>query len=66
MLVDIRLERSDASLTLPEALAAELACCLERFLDGTADEGIMSRAHTVVEVWKDFASDGLRPLTTTG
>ncbi len=33
------------------ALTEELAACLERFLDGTADEGTMSRARRAMDVW---------------
>ncbi len=36
----------------PIPLAAELASCLERFLEGTADEGTMSRSRSAVDAWR--------------
>jgi hypothetical protein len=33
------------------ALTDELASCLERFLEGTADEGTLSRGRRALEAW---------------
>lgn len=34
-----------------EVLTDELAACLERFLEGTADEGTLSRGRRALEAW---------------
>lgn len=54
--IDLRSEParpSFSSLNLTE----ELATCLERFLDGTADEGTMTRARHAVDAWHELPAD---------
>ena len=41
-----------------EALTDERAGCLERFLESTADEGTMTRAHRALAVWHAHRANG--------
>jgi hypothetical protein len=50
-LFDLREAPGGVAGTPPEALTDELAACLERFLEGTADEGILSRGRCALETW---------------
>ncbi|MGH8973587.1 MAG: hypothetical protein ACRD0C_10345 [Acidimicrobiia bacterium] len=50
-LVDLRDATAGTVNAHPDTLTDELAACLERFLDGTADEGTLSRGRRAVEAW---------------
>lgn len=63
MLVDVRWERVDTGFRSSETLTDELAACLERFLDSTADETTLSRARRAVEIWHELAAARALPLT---
>lgn len=48
----IAVEKSGASVVVTaEDVAGELAWCLARFLDATADENVMQRAKTSLALW---------------
>lgn len=51
-LIDVCDGRADTDPWGSEALTAELASCLDRFLEGTADEGTMSRSRWAVDTWR--------------
>lgn len=51
-----RLDVDLVGVTDLETLAAELAWCLGRFVDATADEMTMARAQQALERWQDAAS----------
>ena len=40
----------------PEALAAELAWCLRRFVTGRADEGALRRAEQALAAWDAWSA----------
>ncbi len=50
-LFDLRPAPGAPTGALPEVLTDELAACLERFLEGTADEGTLSRGRRALEAW---------------
>ena len=63
-LIDTRDERADADPSRSGTLTAELASCLERFLEGTADEGTMSRSRRAMDAWQHLLRPGLSPAGT--
>ena len=68
MLIDrpstIDLSTSSGEGDPPEALAAELAWCLERFLTGRADEPAMRRAEQALAAWEAWNDRETIDLTT--
>jgi hypothetical protein len=50
-LFDLREAPGGLAGALPDVLTDELAACLERFLEGTADEGTLSRGRRALEAW---------------
>ncbi len=48
-----------------EEVAGELADCLARFLDATADETVMQRAKTYLSLWESLSASGDREIDLT-
>lgn len=48
-----------------EDVTDELAWCLGRFLDATADESVMQRARKCLVLWESFRETGEREVDLT-
>ena len=48
-----------------EEVASELADCLARFLDATADETVMQRAKVYLSLWESLSAPGDREIDLT-
>lgn len=64
-LVDLRTERVSVPPPVHD-VTAELAACLERFLDATADEAVLVRARSALDTWRTTrtVNDQPQPETT--
>jgi hypothetical protein len=56
----------ETSLDPPAELAAELAWCLERFVNGRADEPAMRRASEALKAWDAWSDGAGRPEMSPG
>ena len=55
-LVDLR-DGQAGPARVPQDVTAELASCLERFLDATADDGVLVRARRAVDAYRAGRAD---------
>lgn len=55
-LVDLR-DGHAGPARIPQDVTAELASCLERFLDATADDGVLVRARQAVDAYRAGRAD---------